>query len=385
MCASPLEFFRAGPPPPRVVLLPDALFFNRSVPVILEAAGEGATAPPGIASQVELALESLAPFPLAQLYYGFYWRTGASSALVFAAYRRRFTAEQAELWQGAELVVPTFAVLLGAEVEPATTLVLTQPDSLTVVHWAGGSVPSGVWVHPFSPEASEEERAQARQSLLRGVESRKVIDLTEPPAPQPRRNDREIVFASGDVTFRLPVEVVTDLDIRDKAELAQLRRAQKRDVILWRVAMVCVIAMGALALGEVGLFGGGLWLKARRTLLAARSPLVEQIIAAQEVANRINDLSTQRLLPIEMILAVSKVRPPSISFSRTSTSGLYTLMVDAYTPNAGDIGVFKNNLDALPYCASVSIKNPQTRDKVATFSLVAVFKPGGLKPAPHSP
>ena len=38
MCASPLEFLRAGPPPPRVALLPDALFFSRTVPVLAEAA-----------------------------------------------------------------------------------------------------------------------------------------------------------------------------------------------------------------------------------------------------------------------------------------------------------------------------------------------------------
>jgi hypothetical protein len=67
MCASPLNFLRKGPPPPNVVLLPDALFFTRAIPV---SAGASATE---ALSQVELALETISPFPLAQLYYGAYW------------------------------------------------------------------------------------------------------------------------------------------------------------------------------------------------------------------------------------------------------------------------------------------------------------------------
>jgi hypothetical protein len=88
MSDSPFKFLRAGPPPPKVSLLPDALFFTRTIPIAAD------TPAAEVAAQVELALESLAPFPVAQLYHGYYFPPGASAALVFAAYRRRFTAEQ---------------------------------------------------------------------------------------------------------------------------------------------------------------------------------------------------------------------------------------------------------------------------------------------------
>ena len=68
MSASPLSFLRAGPPPPTVALLPDALFFTRAVPITT-----GATAAEA-AAQIELALEAVSPFPLAQLYYGWFWQ-----------------------------------------------------------------------------------------------------------------------------------------------------------------------------------------------------------------------------------------------------------------------------------------------------------------------
>jgi len=83
---------------------------------------------------VELALEALARFAGAALPW-IYWRPGAERALVFAAYRRRFTAEQMADWTGAEIVLPSFAALFGAQVGPATTVILTAADGLTAVHW----------------------------------------------------------------------------------------------------------------------------------------------------------------------------------------------------------------------------------------------------------
>ena len=112
MSDSPLKFLRAGPPPPKVSLLPDALFFTRAIPIAPD------TPAADVAAQVELALESLAPFPVAQLYHGYYFPPGATAALVFASYRRRFTAEQTELWFDADLVLPTFAAVLGAPLDP---------------------------------------------------------------------------------------------------------------------------------------------------------------------------------------------------------------------------------------------------------------------------
>ncbi|MEX2045118.1 MAG: hypothetical protein WD941_07170, partial [Opitutus sp.] len=94
---SALKFLRSGPPLPVVTLLPDAMFFTRAVPVTA-----GATAAEA-ASQVELAIEAISPFPLPQLYYGWYWRPGADRAMAFAAYRRRFTSEQTAEWPAAEL------------------------------------------------------------------------------------------------------------------------------------------------------------------------------------------------------------------------------------------------------------------------------------------
>ena len=148
MSDSPLNVLRAGPPPPKVSLLPDAVFFTRAVPIAAD------TPPAEVATQVELALESLSPFPVSQLYHGYYFPPGASAALVFAAYRRRFTAEQTELWAEADLVLPTFAALLGAPIAPGTTLLLTHPESLTALHAAPGG-PAQIFTTPLPPASDD--------------------------------------------------------------------------------------------------------------------------------------------------------------------------------------------------------------------------------------
>src|SRR5471032_3241447 len=102
MSALSLGFLTSSPPAPKVALLPDGLFFVRAVEVPADVV------PAEVGVQVELALETLAPFPLAQLYYGYFWVPGGARALVFAAYRRRFTAEQVSAWDGVELVLPAF-------------------------------------------------------------------------------------------------------------------------------------------------------------------------------------------------------------------------------------------------------------------------------------
>lgn len=387
-----LATLRAGPPPPKVALLPDGLFFTRALPVT-----PGAT-PAEAAAQVELALEAVSPFPIAQLFYGYFWTPGAESAFVFAAYRRRFTADQIDAWTGAELVLPAFAALLGIDAKPATTVVLTSPEGLTAVHWATGPVPAAVLFRPLPPAVEgapevdpatlDATRARLRDELIREVGgSHNVIDLAAPPAADPARDDREVTFRAGELVSHLNATTVASLDVRDKGELASLRAARRRDVLLWRVALGCVAALFVFALGEFALIGGRAWQKVRDTKFRTQKPLVEKIMKSDELARRIDDLATKRLLPWEMMMAVigeQKARlPPEIYFGRVYTtpgSGIYTISIDAQTTNVGTIAAYTTALKALPTIESVDTRGLQARGENATFTLVITFKPDAIKP-----
>lgn len=384
MCASPFRFLTEGPPPPRVVLLPDAMFFSRPVPVVPDS-GDPAAPAPDIGSQVELAFEALAPFPLAQLYYGYYWAAGSDRALAFAAYRRRFTSEQAEGWAGAELVLPTFAAVLGARPEPATTVVLHYPDGITAVHWGAGPVPARVVHRPLAGEVTDEMRSAARDAALRGFESKSVIDVTETPVARAGTSDGEYLFTAGPVTANLSAADAAALDVRDKGELALLRRARRRDVVLWRTAVGCVALFVILALGEAALFAGGLWQTTRRVRLAAQAPAVERIQSAQEIATHIENLRTKRLLTMEMLLAISSRKPQNTYFTSVSSSNtnLYTLVAQGQTTNPAEISLLQDALQSMPQVApgGVSLRQTGTSNVGSNFVLTVTFKPNALKPS----
>ena len=378
--SSPLRFLRAEPPPPKVALLPDAAFFTRAVPI-----AAGAT-PPEAAGQIELALEAVAPFPLAQLYYGWFRGSGAEHALVFAAYRRRFTTDQVAAWEGAEVVLPSFAAVLGAEVAPATTLVLTYPEAITALHWATGSVPAMVLTRAIDPETTEEERARIRAELVTTFGgSKKVVELAAPFTPDPARNDHEIVFRAGELVSRLQSTALANADVRDKGELAALRNARRRDVLMWRGAIGLAASLALFAVGELALVGGRMWQQVRERQFVAQKPLVDKITRIHEYTNKIEELATKRLMPLEMVAQLTgterELMPPEIQFTHIradQSRGLYTVFIEGRTTNASQVNVYEAALRKLPTIEKVDAPITGLRGDQTKFALTAVFKPGAL-------
>lgn len=376
--AESVKRFSLKAPPPRVVLVPDGLFFVRSVPI-----GEAADAD-SVASQVDLALEALAPFPLAQLYYGHFWAPGARSAVVYAAYRKRFTAEQTEAWSNAEIVLPAFATLLTAPVQAATTVVLTLEDGITAIHWAEpNEVPTAIVSRSWTQDTSAAEKLRARDEILRSLGgTRSVIDLDSLPVIEGNTGGTEFTFRAGSLGAVFTREQLDSMDVRDKADLLGRRRARMRDLYLWRGFLACVAGVALAALLEVGVVGGRVWLRSRHALVEKQAPVVSDIMRANTLAARIQELSTNRLRPIEMIELISAKRPPSLLFVQTTTAGLYTLDIRAQTSNPGEVAVFQAAVRQMPEIQKFDAPAQDqrtTNEGVSTFRLLITFKPDAFR------
>lgn len=359
-----------------IALLPDDRFFTTTV-----ALADGQEAGP-VAAQVELALEAVSPFPVAQLYLGHFTRPGAKRALAFAAYRKRFAAEETALWASAELVSPAFAVLLGAPAPAgATTWLLSREDGLTALYFDDDSgVPVAVRVGSWTPEATAEERAAVRDALLREFPgSRTVVELAPPVAVA--ATGESFAFQSGDVRVEFTEDAAAALDVRDKAELAALALARTRDRWLWRSLIGLAAVIGLCAFTEIALLGGRAFLATRVAVRDAQAPAVAEIMTKQSLATRIEELASKRLLPMEMISVVSASRPPSIQFTSTTTSGLYTLEIQAQTAAQGDIDAFESALRQQEACERVEVQDLVSRPGVTTFKLLVTFKPDAVRPA----
>ena len=81
------------------LLVAGARFFIRRIPLAPNAPA---------APQIELALETLSPFPLEQLFHGSVTDKAGQHALIYAAYRRNFSAAEQETWDQARVVISEF-------------------------------------------------------------------------------------------------------------------------------------------------------------------------------------------------------------------------------------------------------------------------------------
>ncbi len=364
-----------------VVLLPDARFFVRAVPVNAAAGAEA------VSREVELALEVVSPFPVSQLFYGYLWHPDSVHALVFAAFRRRFTDDEQASWVEAERVVPQFVLAASLNPGAGRTVVLGDGASLTAVYWGEpGPVPSRVVTAPLAPDASDAERSAVRSALLRAVGSvgAGVVDLPTPVRTPDEGNEQRVLWSAGEYTLSLPLANGSHLDVRDKGELAARRASQRRARLLWRGFLAGLGALVLLTLGEVALIGLRAWEAGRLARVEAQQPAVDRIMSQQALATRIEELSTKQLRPFEMISLVTVAgnpgtqKPVSVQFIRTVTNGLYTLEVEAQTKVGGDLALYQAALRQNPAVASVEVAKHDVRDATTTFVLVITFKPEAL-------
>ncbi|MFT3782944.1 MAG: hypothetical protein QM790_13130 [Nibricoccus sp.] len=373
--------FKLSAPARKVVLLPDTYFFCRSVAVAKDASAVDVT------TQVEIALEGMAPFPVAQMYYGHFWRPGSQNAFVFAAYRKRFPAEQLETWADAEAVLPSFASVLNMKVAGSTTFLLWTEKTLTAIRWEESNQgPVSVLARELPPELPPEARGVLRDAILRDSgASIQVVECEQPVGLDNALHGEEFVFKCGAHESVFSRDELDLLDVRDKEELANRRRARKRDFILWRVLQGCAALLALCLLLEVGLIGGQIWQKTRAAVVAAQEPGVGKIRLAQSLAQRIEDLSTNRLRPLEMLTIVSDKLPASVIFTSATISGQNTLEIDGQASSA-DWDVFWRLLNSSPALSQVSQKPLAggMQNGLVKFRLSVTFRPQALQAAPQS-
>ncbi|MFT3869241.1 MAG: hypothetical protein QM715_12350 [Nibricoccus sp.] len=368
--------FKLTVPTRKVVLLPDTHFFCRTVPVPAMAS------PAEVAGQVEIALEGMAPFPVAQMYHGHYWRSGARNALVYAAYRKRFPSEQVETWADAEAVMPAFASMLHAKVAGSTTLLIWAEKTLTAIRWEDPfDAPISVHARELPPDFKPEDRDALRDDLLRISGASIHVAETEaaPTLDSAASQDDEYLFRSTSYDSNFTREEMDVLDVRDKEELQSRRRARSRDLILWRVLLGCAATIALCLLLEGTVFGLGIWQKNRENLVREQTPQVEKIKQTNSLVLQVEERSTKRIRPFEMLTLLDGKLPASVVFSRATVKDLYTLEIEASATNPSDTDLFRVTLSSLPFCESVDVKLQPAQAGRNPFRATVKFRPNAFQ------
>ena len=351
-----------------VVFAPGEKFFVRRVPLAPDSE---------VSVQVELALEGFSPFPAGQLYYGYRTNVARSEAVVFAAHRKNFSAEETASWIDAAAVLPTFSVWLGANSVPAAGVALREDGTeLEAVAWDGKSeLPAAVLVRTQEAVGRDTLVATARRKAELGADAAVKIFR---PAVEITREKQELILrlSSGGVEARFDEAELGHADIRDKEVLKSRRVTLRRDTLLWRGFAGIVIGLAVCVVLELGVLGARFWLANRQSFLAAQAPIVKKIEQAQSMSKRLEDISTQRLLPFEMLNVLNDKRPAGLEFNTVTTNGLWQLDIRGQANSADDTSTFESEIRKINGVEKVEVLEKTTRDRMTVFHYQVSFKPG---------
>jgi len=356
---------------PAVTLLTGERFFVRRIPIAADSP---------VAPQVELALETISPFPLEQMFHGHVIDRAQRHALVYSAYRRNFSAAEQADWANAESVLPDFLMhVFVPRGSQATDATLHETDTaLTAIAWDRESELPVLILHRA---VSNENREQSKAELLAELTRRTQVDLEDHSIVSgpinAKLNEKQSVILSCEdhTTPPLSSTFLAHADVRDGQVLATKRRATRSASLWGNTFTLVIVALILCLIVELGMIVTSKLLDSRQGQLDERNPAIEKIESAQNLANRLETLAAEQLRPLEMLAAINAPRPQSVDFLRVSTRGPLQLEIDAQTANANDLRTYEAALKALPFIDSVTISDSRSRSGRTTFSLEVTFKP----------
>ncbi len=366
--------------PQEAAMLPGNRFFVRRLSV------EGDDVP----GQVNLALEAISPFPLEQMLVGFVTSADGKQVLAYAAHRRRFTAEESFAWPEDCPVIPEFLALCGHRAAADGIVVHRSEERLTALAWkAGDELPSAIVVAEL---ADADEAAIAREAAARAdlAADTPIENLTGALAGAIVEGNL-VLKGEFEGAFTIPKKGLDDSDIRDSDFLAERRKKERLNLILWNSARVGAAVLVVSLLLEIAGIVVGMRSHSLEVANESRRELVADIEASQAITSRILELGVKRLLPMEMLALVNEKRPATVEFTnihceikaaKGSAIAKPMMTVDAKTPNAGDISDFLKAVQAMPEVEAVTPGEPRVRETSTTFRLEITFKqPALLKAA----
>ena len=373
----------AGGPP--VCILPSAPFFVRVVerPAELPAREW--------ASFAELTLESLAPFPLEQLAWGWHTRADSQRLIVFGTHRDRLAARAPDGWEHAEQALPGFLAVLGPIAARGRTVGVVVGGHLVIAQGdASDPLPAEIVAEPIAgPPGDEVALAAARQALasrLGGASLPEVHELLVlVDAELTRRHGVRLAARAGaagaaEIVTELSEDQAWQADVRE-AEYKAAARRRRRTVQRADLAVAgALIAASLLLLLQFTALGLGWAGSAREQRLAEQADTVNRLQAKQALGVKIEQFSQQELQPLVMLEVLNRYRPRNVHFTRTGTEGFNILRLEGEAGNVAAVNTFNDLLSAAPEIAVARVERVIARDGRAPFTLVVTFEPGAFAP-----
>lgn len=365
----------APPTQEQVCLVPGYAFFVERLPL-----PEGLEAEE-VGNFAELSLETLSPFPLEQLNWGWIQDEDSTAILLYATHRERlkqlgFANLEAYLW-----VLPDFAPLATLRFDQATTLRLESTEGHCLLTFAAGqSLPLTV-----QAQAGDSHLAEDPTEPLH-VFCHQATIVPEAGLPTFHYDAEPRPVGSEDVTgrhIRLPENSLWAADLRAPAYKQNERNRRRLASLVGKTTGYAGFAALVLIVCELLLFVGNAWLGTRETKIAGQAQEVRRIEDKQSLMNKLDQVAQNELQPIAILEALNEERPGGIYFTSTIIEGRNRIVVDGIATTISELNAYIASLRDSGKFHLVGNPEQITRSGRTTFTVTLDFL--GNPPADSSP
>jgi hypothetical protein len=380
------ETIREKLPARTIRLVPGECFFVRSLDL------PQGILPADIQSFAEFSIESLSPFTLEQLAWGFLYLPGAPSILVYAAYGERLRRDGWTELEDASHVYPAFLIGTGSIFDEPTVEFRRFGSSLSAVGYAPGN-PIPEWVSTVSIPGSEDAEDPleiARKRLLRSFDSTsytvkdEILEITGEIVESNEGwkftvnrggSDEPVRDRSEPETLGLLLDEQGEwfADIRDAAFIGKKRKENDLARKIWFATLAAGIAAAFCLLVQIGFFATGLWINHKAGVVVAQTEAFDELNETLTRVEKIEQFVQEELKPFEMLETMNVERPRAVHFTEADTDGFNQLSVKGIGTN---VKAFNQYTEALRRSPRIESVTPQVRTSQgrALFTLKILFK-----------
>ena len=376
----------------QVLTLPAHLFFMEriEIPAVVEAAE--------LDDFAELSLESIAPFPADQLFWGYLEAEASDHILLYAAHRDRIKQLGVEQIEEYAWVLPEFGSLVCTFFSEATEVIVHSTESVCLLQFEKGhGVPTYVSVRATT---ENDDANQVIETLRKAAPELDAghPSLTLHPTSEELTEQGLAVFnfsvtgkyPSGDDVAKLAqlspeAAQLWRADVRGTEFKKAERNARRLGDLLLRITTWAALFAVLLILGELALFTANTWLKTRENKIIEQQPIVDKISEKRTLMGKLEQSEQNDLQPIAMLRELNKSRPSGIYFTKAIVEGENQIKIDGIANNVNAMNTYTSSLEASGLFELLNPPKSITRSGKTTFTLILSFSPREEMSDPTTP
>ena len=374
-----------------LLLLPGYLFFIETidVPEELNAAE--------VSDFAELSLESIAPFPIDQLNWGYLYREGTSTLLLYAAHRDRLKKQGYTNLTDHAWVLPDFATLAGARFDQDTLVALKEDNHLSLLYFEKhAEIPKSAWVTTTETTLTEEAIHSAASSIPGIPATVRTLPL-DPPAPtlnehglpsfkHTAANPSADQHDEGAWQTLTPTEAqLWQMDVRSVDFKAAERSKRRTSALIGRIFGWAVIFVLLLAGAEGVLFAARGWLENQLGIIDSQRDAVAKVEEQQILVNKLEQVAQNELRPIEILEAANNIRLKlnlGIEYDSVIIDGENHITIEGKASSINALNRYVENLKGSGLFELLVEPENLTRAGKTTFKVSLAYTPGNLSEEP---